>query len=57
MESEPSTLCKVIAPVRIYGKGYKAGDKVEILNTHLNHFGKSVEPVKIKTQENNKGEK
>lgn len=56
MESIESTLCKVLKETRIYGKGYKAGDTLMIENRHLNHYGRSIEPIKEKT-ETKKGDK
>lgn len=44
------TLCRVLKPVRIYGKGYKKNDKVEVQNIHLNHYGKSIEVIISKTE-------
>ena len=51
------TLCKVLAPVRIYGKGYKKGDQVNVKNVHLNHYGKSIEVAKVKTEIKKEGDK
>jgi hypothetical protein len=44
------TLCKVLKPVRINSKSYKKDDTVEVQNQHLNYYGKSIEPIKSKTE-------
>ncbi|MCA9386049.1 hypothetical protein KC717_05365 [Candidatus Dojkabacteria bacterium] len=56
MSTSENTLCKVLKPVRIYGVGYKENDKVEVQNQHLNHYGKSIEPIKTKTKTETKKE-
>lgn len=57
MSTSENTLCKVLKPVRIYGVGYKENDKVEVQNQHLNHYGKSIEPIKTKTETKKEGDK
>lgn len=39
--------CKVLKPVRIYGKSYKKGETVEVEASHINHYGKSIERIKL----------
>ncbi|MFA7327127.1 MAG: hypothetical protein WC121_10715 [Candidatus Kapaibacterium sp.] len=57
MSTSEKTLCKVLKPVRIYGIGYKENDRVEVQNVHLNHYGKSIEPIKVKTEIKKEGDK
>jgi len=47
--------CTVLKTVRISGKGYKAGDIVDVAKVHMNHYGKSITPF-VEKKVNNKSE-
>lgn len=48
--------CKVLKNLRVYGKLYKKGEKVDINRNQLTHYGKSVEVIQTKI-ETKKGDK
>lgn len=57
MSTSETTLCKVLKPIRIYGISYKENDRVEVQNVHLNHYGKSIEAIRVKTETKKEGDK